>query len=162
MWTSPNKKNPCGESRSSHTGRPARPGCHLSISTYVYVVYIYLCTYIYIHMYVYGRSVGWAVGPAVGWAVGQAGGRAVGWQRGRCSDDAALIIICTGCSCCGPGPYGRPWSLVGLALVGLPWPLPARPVWAGPLWATRALMGRALMGPLGPHGPGANGVPLGL
>ena len=49
----------------------------------------------------------------------------------------------------GPGPYGRPWALMGRALIGLPWALMGLPgpLWAGPLWAPWALMGRALMGP---------------
>ena len=41
---------------------------------------------------------------------------------------------------CGPGPCRPPWALAGRALVGLPGPL-----WARPLWLPWALMGRDLL-----------------
>ena len=65
----------------------------------------------------------------------------------------------------GPGPFGRPWALIGRALVGPPGLLWAPLGPCGPAWA---LLGRALVaslqaGPLwatlGPYGPGLKGPP---
>ena len=41
------------------------------------------------------------------------------------------------------GPHGPPWARMGQALIGVPGPF-----WAGPLWAS-----------LGPYGPNPHGPP---
>ena len=66
----------------------------------------------------------------------------------------------------GPGPCGRPWALVGQALVGPLGHSWAVPLWAGPFWtlvgSSGLLWARPLWAPLGSCRPGPCGLPWAL